>query len=117
MAHDLYEDIAGRYGLACGPIDPEDSAWTPFFRQLFTENHVQSVLDCACGTGRHLFLFHALGLEATGADASAAMLAQAGKNLALRDAEIPQHLVDYRRLVFDPYDKGASKQLIAVARK
>jgi ubiquinone/menaquinone biosynthesis C-methylase UbiE len=98
MTRDLYEGFAGRYDLAFSPIDQQDAAWVRFFRQLFAQNGVQSVLDCACGTGRHLLLFHSLGLEVVGSDVSTAMLAQASKNLADRGVEIPLRQADYRHL-------------------
>jgi SAM-dependent methyltransferase len=56
------------------------------------------VLDCACGTGQHLPLFHSLGNEVVGSDVSTAMLAQARKNLAGAGLDIPIHQVDYREL-------------------
>ncbi len=46
----------------------------PFFRELFEGRGVRSVLDLACGPGRHAALFASWGLEAWGADASPAMI-------------------------------------------
>jgi len=46
----------------------------PFFRELFESRRVRSVLDLACGPGRHAALFASWGLEAWGADASPAMI-------------------------------------------
>jgi SAM-dependent methyltransferase len=46
----------------------------PFYRRVFAEVGVQSVLDVACGTGRHAAMFHAWGLRAQGADAEPAMI-------------------------------------------
>jgi ubiquinone/menaquinone biosynthesis C-methylase UbiE len=98
MTHDLYEDLAGRYDLTFGPVDQNDPAVVRFFQQVFAEHEVQSVLDCACGTGRHLLLFHSLGLEVVGSDVSEAMLVQAGKNLTGHGFEVPLHQADYRDL-------------------
>jgi ubiquinone/menaquinone biosynthesis C-methylase UbiE len=56
------------------------------------------VLDCACGTGRDLLLFHSLGLEVYGSDISEAMLAQAQKILAKHSLVIPLLRADYREL-------------------
>jgi len=56
------------------------------------------VLDCACGTGRDLILFHSLGCEAFGADISEAMLAQAQKNLAQFGMKASLQKIDYRKL-------------------
>jgi SAM-dependent methyltransferase len=65
---------------------------------LFEENSVLRVLDCACGTGRDLHLFHSLGCDVVGADISASMLAQAEANLSRRGLVIPLHRADYREL-------------------
>jgi SAM-dependent methyltransferase len=69
-----------------------------FFQKLFSRHKVHSVLDCACGTGRHLPLFHSLGCEVVGSDISPSMLAQARWNLGNLALEISLHQVDYRRL-------------------
>lgn len=98
MARDPYEAFAERYDLFHGEFDQHTSEEVAFFQTLFTRHLVHTVLDCACGTGRHLHLFHSLGQEAVGSDISASMLAQAEKNLAARHLQIPLHRVDYRDL-------------------
>ncbi|MFC2037550.1 class I SAM-dependent methyltransferase [Chloroflexota bacterium] len=95
---DPYESFAERYDLFHGQFGAHDPEVVAFFRKLFAQNGVRSVLDCACGTGQHLPLFHALGCEVIGSDVSAAMLAQARKNLATYGAEVPLHQADYRYL-------------------
>jgi glycine/sarcosine N-methyltransferase len=47
---------------------------TPFYRRLFERLGAQSVLDVACGTGRHAALFHQWGLRVEGADLSPRMI-------------------------------------------
>jgi len=47
----------------------------PFYRRLFEQVGVQSVLDAACGTGQHAAMFHSWGLRVEGADVSPAMIA------------------------------------------
>ena len=49
----------------------------PFFRRLFAEVGARSVLDSACGTGRHAALFHSWGLRVEGADVSPRMVERA----------------------------------------
>ncbi|MBN1991557.1 MAG: class I SAM-dependent methyltransferase [Anaerolineae bacterium] len=98
MSQNLYEDFAGRYDLFHSGFDDHDPLELAFFRRLFAENQVRSVLDCACGTGKHLHLFHLLGCEVVGSDTSAAMLAQAEKNLSACGLDLPLHQVDYREL-------------------
>lgn len=96
--HDLYEGFAGRYDLAFDRFDEHNPAVVAFFRRLFASNDVHTILDCACGTGRHLLLFHSLGYEALGSDLSEAMLVQARQNLASRNVVIPLLQADYRHL-------------------
>ncbi len=52
----------------------------PFYRQLFQHLRVRSVVDVACGTGRHAALFHSWGLKVEGADLSPAMIDRATAN-------------------------------------
>lgn len=99
---DRYAGFAERYDLF--PCDPASSA---FFERLFRENQITSVLDCACGTGRDLILFHSLGCDVVGSDLSPSMLAAAKKNLASAGVEVPLLALDYRNLPehFDrPFD-------------
>ena len=49
----------------------------PFYRGLFARAGVKSVVDVACGTGRHAAMFHSWGLRVEGADLSAAMIDRA----------------------------------------
>jgi len=94
IERDEYADIAERYDL----FERADEEMALFFRRLFDTHRVQRVLDCACGTGRDLVLFHALGREVVGADLSAAMLAQARRRLAETNLVIELRQADYREL-------------------
>jgi glycine/sarcosine N-methyltransferase len=98
MNTDPYEGFAGRYDLVPGRLDENDPRMVEFFRQLFFEYDVQTVLDCACGTGRHLLLFHSLGCKVWGSDVSEAMLAQARKNTARLGNDVSLQQADYRDL-------------------
>lgn len=49
----------------------------PFFRNVFADHGAASVLDAACGTGRHAVEFARWGLNAAGADLSRAMIERA----------------------------------------
>ena len=95
---DPYEGIAERYDLFHGKFGEYHADMVDFFRALLGRYHVRRVLDCACGTGQHLPLFQGLGCEVAGSDLSASMLAQARRNLAGLDLNIPLHQVDYREL-------------------
>lgn len=52
----------------------------PFFDRVFRENGAASVLDAACGTGRHAVMFCSRGLDVAAADVSPEMIATAEKN-------------------------------------
>lgn len=49
----------------------------PFYRRLFEQHGVRSVVDVACGTGRHAAMFHSWGLRVEAADLSPAMIDRA----------------------------------------
>ena len=52
----------------------------PFYRELFREHRVSSILDCACGTGRHAILFAKNGLSVTGIDIDSERIKLAHEN-------------------------------------
>jgi glycine/sarcosine N-methyltransferase len=98
MKSDLYEGFAELYNLGFGSLDENDPIMVEFFREVFSRNRVQTVLDCACGTGWHLLLLNKLGFEVWGSDVSEAMLTQARRNLAPYMSKIPLRQADYRDL-------------------
>jgi glycine/sarcosine N-methyltransferase len=95
---DEYEGFAERYDLFHGGFGQHNPLEVDFFRALVQKNQLHSVLDCACGTGYHLHLFHSLGCEVVGSDISPSMLAQAARNLAAGGVDVPLHQADYREL-------------------
>jgi glycine/sarcosine N-methyltransferase len=52
----------------------------PFYRRLFAEHEAGSVVDVACGTGRHAATFHSWGLKVEGSDISPQMVERAVAN-------------------------------------
>lgn len=60
-----------------------------FFRDLFLERNVRRILDCACGTGKDLVMFHNMGFDVQGSDLSPAMLTIAEHNLLEASAKVP----------------------------
>jgi glycine/sarcosine N-methyltransferase len=100
MSQDTYAGFAERYDW----MKQDDPAREQFFRQLFVEHRVAKVLDCACGTGRDLITFHGMGVAVFGSDLSDAMLAQARKNTAEAQVEIPIQKANYCELPehYDP---------------
>jgi glycine/sarcosine N-methyltransferase len=95
---DAYAGFADRYDLFFGHFEAHSPQLSAFFKEVFEGNGVKRILDCACGTGRHLYLFHKLGLDVVGSDISPAMLKKAGENLRERNIDIPLERVDYRNL-------------------
>ncbi|MBD3193611.1 MAG: methyltransferase domain-containing protein [Candidatus Lokiarchaeota archaeon] len=69
-----------------------------FFDDLFKENEVRTILDCACGTGHHIIMFKQLGYEVMGSDASPAMLEVAAKNIKKINLKIKLKECDFREL-------------------
>lgn len=52
----------------------------PFFRREFETHGVRRVVDVGCGTGKHAVMWATWGLDVTGVDPDASMLAQARLN-------------------------------------
>jgi glycine/sarcosine N-methyltransferase len=98
MGEDSYKDFADRYDLFFEKFGDRAPDAVAFFKTLFARNSVRSVLDCACGTGRDLAMFHRLGLEVFGSDISPSMLARAESNLEGLGMEVPLRRLDYRGL-------------------
>lgn len=94
MLNDPYIGFAERYDWMKG----QNPGRELFFRKLFESHKVSKVLDCACGTGHDLILFHSFGCDVSGSDLSDAMLSQAFKNIAKLKIDIPVKKADYRDL-------------------
>ncbi len=97
MMKDLYEKFAYDYD-EFGAIEKYLGNEKYFFEQLFSEYHVKTVLDCACGTGQHLYMLSEMGCEVSGSDYSQAMLDVANMNLKVNKKEIPLCQCDFRYL-------------------
>lgn len=98
MADDPYRGIAERYDLFGTRFGEFDEQMVEFFRRLFERYAVHTVLDCACGTGSYLYLFHRLGVVGTGCDLSGAMIEQARTKLSQVGADTSVIQADYRHL-------------------
>lgn len=83
MTEAFYDNLASDYDRIIR-WESRLAAEKPWFEALWRRYGVTSVLDAACGTGRHLSMFLDGGLDAVGSDASAEMVARAGE--ALREA-------------------------------
>lgn len=102
---DPYEGFADRYDW----MNLHEPARKAFFRQLFEKHSVSDVIDCACGTGTDLIMFHSLSRSVVGSDLSYAMLRQAQKKLKEAGLDFPLKRADFREL-----DKHFKRQFDAV---
>lgn len=105
MVNDEYIDFADRYDLFYKEFGKHDAKVRNFYKKLFNENQVKSVLDCACGTGHDLILFESLGCKVVGSDISESMLARAKQNLIEYGLSMPLVQLDYRELHQNFYKK------------
>ena len=94
---DTYEKFAFDYD-EFGSIENYLGDEKNFFSRLFNEHNVKTVLDCACGTGQHVYMLSQLGYQVWGSDYSQSMLKMAEKNLSARGYEIPLKQCDFRYL-------------------
>lgn len=94
---DLYEKFAYDYD-EFGVIDDYLGSERDFFEKLFIKHDVKTVLDCACGTGQHLYMLSEMGFDVSGSDYSEAMLDVADENLKKHDKTIPLCQSDFRYL-------------------
>jgi ubiquinone/menaquinone biosynthesis C-methylase UbiE len=93
----LYDQFAYDYdefGDIKDYLGPENE----FFQDIFRESNIQTVLDCACGTGHHVYMMAKMGLQASGSDYSASMLEMAKRNLSELEQEIKLRQCDFRYL-------------------
>ena len=89
-----YKVLADVYDI----LNPKEEifAQKTFFQTLVTKYSVSRVLDCACGTGWHLSMFHDMGLASSGSDISPEMLAMSKTNL--EGKYVPLKVQDFRDL-------------------
>jgi ubiquinone/menaquinone biosynthesis C-methylase UbiE len=98
---EFYDRFADRYDVMIS--DKRYDAELPFFKSIFGRYNVKSVLDCSCGTGKHVIKFLQLGFEATGSDVSIQMVKKAQKNAASLAINASFVQADFKKLtdVFD----------------
>lgn len=70
MLKDRYAEFADRYDRFFDAFGKYGTDEAQFFRDLKDRFKLRTILDCACGTGRHLPLFVSLGLQVTASDYS-----------------------------------------------
>jgi len=77
MINDKYKNIAENYDRKRSNNNNREY----FFVEILEKYEVSSLLDCACGTGRDLLMFHSMGIEVSGSDLSESMLQKASDNV------------------------------------
>jgi len=94
---DIYEKFAYDYD-EFGSIEEYLGDEKSFFENLFKKHGINTVLDCACGTGQHLYMLSEMGLCVSGSDYSEPMLEVAKSNLEKHGKTIPLCQCDFRYL-------------------
>ncbi len=91
---DKYAEIAERYDRML----QDDPGRQMFFKRTFEAFHATNILDCACGTGKDLLLFHSMGCKVTGSDLSDSMLNASQRTIHDHKADIILRKGDFRNL-------------------
>ncbi|NLY01814.1 MAG: methyltransferase domain-containing protein [Rhodopirellula sp.] len=84
MTAGLFDDLTDVYDAM---IDwPKRLAYEePFFRSVFDRAGAERIVDVACGTGRHVAMFHSWGLDVEGSDISPNMIDRARASFGQSD--------------------------------
>jgi glycine/sarcosine N-methyltransferase len=92
---DLFKNLSDGYEI----INPKEEIFKQkdFFKKIIKDYSIKSCLDCACGTGWHLYMLNKLGVKCYGSDISPAMRKKARKNL--KDTGIKLKIEDFRNLL------------------
>jgi glycine/sarcosine N-methyltransferase len=91
---DKYAELAERYDRML----QEDPAREAFFKRTFERFQAKSILDCACGTGNDLLLFHSMGYNVIGSDLSDSMLKMSQRAIDDHKASIILRKGDFQNL-------------------
>jgi len=94
---DEYADWAQSYDKF-GAITEINKKEEDFLVSVFTKYKVKNVLDCACGTGPHLYLLSKLSIDVCGSDYSDAMLKACKENLSKEGIDVITKKADFRYL-------------------
>ena len=93
----LYDDLADDYDRFVN-WEARLAFEIPFFLSLFRAHRVQTVLDTACGTGRHALALAREGYRVTGTDISANMIDRARENARVAGVDVPFHVAGFGAL-------------------
>ena len=95
-ASGFYDSFANKYDLMVS--DERYDEVMPFFRTIFEKHHVESILDCSCGTGKQVLRFSQAGYEVKGSDISAKMIREAKRNAKEVGADVDFVQADFKKL-------------------
>lgn len=101
---DEYNDWAQDYDKF-GKITDISFKEQEFLNNVFKLYNVKTVLDCACGTGTHLYMLTKLGYRICGSDYSSAMLSVCKNNLDKEGISVLLKQADFRYLE-DAWDEN-----------
>ena len=91
---DDYKILAEDYDF----LNPKEEIFKQegFFKKLIEQYQVKTCLDCACGTGWHLFMLGNMGVQCYGSDLSQEMLDKATHHLSGKNVSVKRE--DFRHL-------------------
>lgn len=95
-AKKFYDSFASKYDLMVSEKRYEEVL--PFFQSIFRKHNVKSILDCSCGTGKHVARFSKAGYETTGSDVSDEMVRAARRNARALGVNAKFVHADFKRL-------------------
>lgn len=96
-AGEFYDRLAGAFDVMTD-WPKRLSFEMPFLEKTLYAHSAVSVLDAACGTGRHAIALAKKGYECAGADASPVMIAKARENAAEAETDVFFETADFSRL-------------------
>jgi len=92
----FYDIFASKYDVMLS--DERYQRSIPFFKRIFDENKVKTILDCACGTGKQAIVFSQLGFDVEGCDLSSEMVQHAKINAIASGVKVNFVQADFKRL-------------------
>ncbi|KXA91522.1 hypothetical protein AKJ63_01355 [candidate division MSBL1 archaeon SCGC-AAA259D18] len=93
----FYKEFSEKYDRLVS-LENRMNRESEFFKEAFSEHDVNTVLDCACGTGQHVIIFKKIGFNAKGSDISSYMVEKARKNSRKYDIKAEFTVADFRNL-------------------
>lgn len=94
---EFYENFVDKYDDLVS-VENRVKREANFYNSIFKEYDVNTVLDCACGTGHHVIMLKQRGYDVKGSDLSPAMIEKAQANLKKNNLEVLLKVADFREL-------------------